>query len=269
MISIRKVYIGNFVIALFVLVATLSGCSSKETPSPYADNPIAQRETLSQVSTIGALIDGLYDGVISFGTLEKYGGFGIGTFDSLDGEMVGFGGDFYQVKVDGIAYPVSDNMTTPFAEVTFFDADIMQDSPQGLSYEQLQEYIDDILPTVNIFHAIKIEGTFSYMKTRSVPGQEKPYPPLADVIERQAVFEFNDVEGTMVGFRCPAYVTDINVPGYHLHFLTDSRDAGGHVLEFEVEDAVFSVDYTPEFFMILPGEGSDFYDADFAENEPE
>jgi acetolactate decarboxylase len=56
------------------------------------------------------------------------------------------------------------------------------------------------------------------------------------------------------------------VPGYHLHFLTDSRDAGGHVLEFEVEDAVFSVDYTPEFFMILPGEGSDFYDADFAEN---
>ncbi|MFC2032792.1 acetolactate decarboxylase, partial [Chloroflexota bacterium] len=30
----------------------------------------------------------------------------------------------------------------------------------------------------NIFYAIKIEGMFSYVKTRSVPAQEKPYPPL-------------------------------------------------------------------------------------------
>ncbi len=112
---------------------------------------------MSQVSTIEALMEGLYDGVMTYGELERYGDFGIGTFDNLDGEMVGFDGIFYQVRTDGVAYEVSDNMTTPFAEVTFFDADLRQDLPEGLDYEQLREYVDGILPTVNIFHAIKVE----------------------------------------------------------------------------------------------------------------
>jgi hypothetical protein len=46
------------------------------------------QETLTQVSTIGALINRVYDGVISYGELKKYGDFGIGTFEGLDGEMV-------------------------------------------------------------------------------------------------------------------------------------------------------------------------------------
>ena len=56
----------------------------------------------------------------------------------------------------------------------------------------------------------------------------------------------------MIGFRCPTYVTDINLTSYHLYFLTESQVAVRHVLEFKVEDAVFSVNYNPEFFIILP-----------------
>ena len=126
----------------------------------------------------------------------------------------------------------------------------------------MEEFLDGILPTSNIFYAIRIEGTFSYMKTRSVPGQQKPYPPLVEVTRNQPVFEFSDVEGTIAGFRCPDYVSGVNVPGYHLHFLTRDNDAGGHVLEFEVKQAVAAVDYTSEFFMILPDEDSDFYRID-------
>ena len=123
------------------------------------------------------------------------------------------------------------------------------------------------MPTGNIFYAIKIEGTFSYIKTRSVPAQEKPYPPLVEVTQNQPIFEFNDVEGTIVGFRCPAYVAGINVPGYHLHFLTKSKDSGGHVLEFEIVEAVASIDYTSEFLMILPGDDSDFYEVDLTQDK--
>ena len=89
-------------------------------------------------------------------------------------------------------------------------------------------------PPKTCFYAVMIQGEFSYVKTRSVPAQEKPYPPLAEVTKNQPTFEFTDVTGTMVGFRCPPYVTGINVPGYHLHFLTDDRTAGGHLLEFTV-----------------------------------
>jgi len=107
------------------------------------------------------------------------------------------------------------------------------------------------------------------MKTRSVPGQQKPYPPLVEVTKNQPTFEFTDVDGIIVGFRCPAYVAAVNVPGYHLHFLTNDKSAGGHVLEFQVKEAVAYVDYTSEFLMILPGSDSDFYKIDLTQEKQE
>ena len=259
-----RFYIGIVVLLLCLIITPLiGGCSD------YAANPVAQRETVSQVSTIDALLNGVYDGVMSFSDLEEYGDFGIGTFAGLDGEMLAFDGDFYQVKADGKAYVVSGGMETPFAAVTFFDTDLSRPVPEGIDYAQFEEFLGGILPTDNIFYAIRIDGTFSYMKTRSVPGQGKPYPPLAEVTKNQPIFEFNDVEGTVAGFRCPAYVSGVNVVGYHLHFLTETKDAGGHILEFVVDNAVVSVDYTSEFLMILPDENSDFYKLDLTEDKQE
>jgi len=236
-------------------VSILAGCSN-------STNDLIGRETLTQVSTIDALLGGVYDGVMNFKTLKNYGDFGIGTFEGLDGEMLAFDDEFYQVKADGVAYPVTDSMLTPFASVTFFDADLEESLPEGMDYEKLPDFMEDTLPTGNIFYALRIDGQFSYVKTRSVPAQEKPYPPLAEVTANQPEFEFNDVEGLLVGFICPDYVSGVNVPGYHLHFLTGDKDAGGHVLEFIIEEAVISVDYTSEFLMILPGGESDFYQLD-------
>ena len=189
----RKLYLGVIICSLCLLLTTVTGCSTNVTFPEYADNPIAQRETLVQISTIDALLSGVYDGVMTFGTLKEYGDFGIGTFEGLDGEMLGFDGNFYQVKADGIAYPVSDSMETPFASVTFFDTDREEQLPESLDYEPSLFHKNGMLPTSNIFYAIKIEGAFSYMKTRSVPRQEKPYPPLAEVTKNQPTFEFNDV----------------------------------------------------------------------------
>ena len=39
-----------------------------------------------------------------------------------------------------------------------------------------------------------------------------------------------DVPGTIVGFWSPPYARSINVAGWHLHFLTDDRIGGGHLL---------------------------------------
>ena len=81
------------------------------------------RDVLYQTSTINALLEGVYDGDVTFKELHKYGDIGIGTFDCLDGEMIGLDGTFYQIKTDGVAYVVDDSMKTPFAVVTFFDRD--------------------------------------------------------------------------------------------------------------------------------------------------
>jgi acetolactate decarboxylase len=253
--------------ALALLVLVLSGILLLYSGAGCANNPVVDRETLFQVSTINALMDGSYDGVMSLATLGKYGDFGIGTFEKLDGEMIETDGAFYQVKTDGKAYLKSGSVMTPFACVTFWDTDREEKLAQGLDYLQLQKFLDEKLPTVNIFYAIKIEGTFSYLKTRSVPPQEKPYPPLDEVTKNQSVFEFHDVEGTIIGFRCPPYIAGVNVPGYHLHFLTKNRDAGGHVLELTISNATAWVDDTPAFLMRLPGQDSDFYKLDLTQSK--
>jgi acetolactate decarboxylase len=219
-------------------------------PGHYSEQSPA--DSVTQVSTIDAILNGLYDGVISYGDLKEYGDFGIGTFEGLDGEMVALNGNFYQIKADGVAYPVTNDMTAPFACVLSFDADRELPIREGLNSTQLQTYLDESIQERNIFHAVKIEGTFDYVKTRSVPGQEKPYPPLVEVTAHQPTFEFRDVRGTIVGFYSPDYVEGLNVPGYHLHFITEDRTAGGHVLEFTIKDAELSVDYTSDFRMILP-----------------
>lgn len=254
-----KVHAAAAVIVFFLLLLSVTGCSSPSVPSGYADNPIANRETLTQVSTINALMAGVYDGVITSGQLKGYGDFGIGTFEGLDGEMVELDGKLYQIKADGVAYAVVDSLKLPFAAVTFLDNDREEKITQATDYTSLQQVIDKVLPSANIFCAIKIKGIFSYVKTRSVPKQVKPYPVLTEVTKNQSVFELNNVDGTIVGFRCPQYVNGVNVPGYHLHFLTADFKAGGHVLELNTDNVIATLDYTPEFFMILPEMDSDFY----------
>ena len=209
-------------------------------------------DTLFQVSTINALLNGDYHGSIAFGDLKRHGTFGIGTFDGLDGEMIGLEGRFYQIKADGIAYPVPDSMTTPFAVVTPFEFDKTASVQDGMDYEGLQRYLDTLIPDNRIFYAVKIEGSFKYIKTRSIPKQEEPYPPLVEAVKKQTIFEFHDIKGTIVGFRCPDSVKGVNVPGYHFHFITADKKAGGHLLACQLQDVTIAIDYTSEFYMVLP-----------------
>lgn len=252
----RTVRTLRYLLLTMLSVVAISGYSYSEE----------NQDLLFQVSAINALLEGVYDGDISYGQLKRYGNFGIGTFNSLDGEMIGLEGKFYQITAQGLANVVDDEMKTPFAVVTFFEPDRTVLLPETLDYGKLEEYLDRLLPTKNIFYAVKIEGVFEYVKTRSVPRQNKPYLPLVEVLKNQPTFEFRKVKGTVVGFRCPLYVTGINVPGYHLHFIREDRKAGGHVLECRLENVRVEIDHTLQFHMVLP-EDVEFYKADLGKEK--
>jgi acetolactate decarboxylase len=230
--------------------------------SPISAADILGRDTLYQVSTIDALMAGLYDGKVSIGELKKRGDFGLGTFDKLDGEMIVLEGTVYQVTSDGLVHRVAKDETTPFAAVTFFDKDESAVIGSEKSFAELKDYLDQLLCSKNLFYAVKIEGTFKRVKTRSVPMQNKPYKKLVDITAHQPVFEFNDVKGTMIALRCPYFVQGLNVPGYHFHFLTSDRKRGGHVLDCTIERGVAMLDVTPEFSLFLPKDEA-FYRMDF------
>ena len=67
-----------------------------------------------QVSTISSLLAGGYDGDTTVGHLLRHGGFGLGTFNGVDGEMMVLDGRVYRGTVDGRAHAVAATALTPF-----------------------------------------------------------------------------------------------------------------------------------------------------------
>jgi acetolactate decarboxylase len=228
---------------LLALFLTLSLAASLHA----ADNHL-----IFQTSTLQALMNGVYDGDLTFEELARHGDFGVGTFNALDGEMIALDGKFFQIRDDGRVTPVTGAMKTPFAEVTFFKATKTHMLEKPLTYRQLADYITTLLPSPNLLYAIKIEGFFPYVKTRSVPRQHKPYPPLAEVAKKQALFEFTHVKGVIVAFRYPQYLSGVNLAGYHCHFITADRQGGGHLLDCRVEGATIALDAIPKLDLRLP-----------------
>lgn len=218
-----------------------------------------------QVSTVNALIEGLYDGEISYGELRKHGDFGIGTFNALDGEMIALDGAFYQIRGDGHVNRVDDRQKTPFAVVQFFKPNLSLEIKESMTFVELTQECDSLLPGRNCFYAIRIDGFFSFMKTRSVHRQHQPYKPLNEVTRTQPVFELETVEGTVAGFCFPDFTKGLNVPGYHLHFLSRDRQVGGHILDCTLSRGKLSIDHTSNFHMELPRK-KEFLQADLAKD---
>jgi acetolactate decarboxylase len=186
---------------------------------------------LFQASTIGALLDGAFDGDLSFAELAEHGDLGLGTLNGLDGEMIGLDGEFFRADVDGAINAIAPGEKTPFAVVTRFEPGVDERIEGPMSHEELLARLDALIPAGASSCALRLDGRFDLVRARSVPAQSPPYRPLAEVVADQHVFELQDVAGTMLGFRFPAYAEGIEVGGYHLHFISDDRSRGGHVLD--------------------------------------
>ena len=223
------------------------------------------KDVIYQTSTIAALLEGIYNGNMTFKELKTHGNFGLGTFNNLDGEMIAFDGKFYQVKSDGIVYPVNDSQKTPFAIVTSFIEDFSFNTEKN-DYKKLEKLINQNIPSKNLFYAILITGKFSYIKTRSVPEQSRPYPRLVDASKSQKEFEFKSIKGNLIGFRTPEFANGINISGYHFHFLSDDLTKGGHLLECVIDSCKISLDQKLNVFVQLPNT-SDFFNANLSSDK--
>lgn len=212
-------------------------------------------DAVFQASTIDALLAGAYDGDMPFSELKKHGDFGLGTVNALDGEMVGLDGRFYRVALDGSVHAVPDDEMTPFADVAFFQPEQALEIASGASLDDMKAAVDAALPSENMFYAVRVSGTFATLTARSVPRQEKPYRPLTEAVKKQNVFHFENIEGTLVGFRCPENVGGLGVPGYHFHFLSADGKRGGHVLALATGKATAEIDLLDAYEVVLPKTG--------------
>ena len=207
---------------------------------------------LFQASTIGALLEGAYEGDVTIAELAEHGDLGLGTLNALDGEMIVLDGRFYRADVHGQVAEIDAHALTPFAVVVPFSPTVQLSYDGPLDQAALLAELEHALPAHAAACGLRIDGDFELIRARSVPRQRAPYKPLTEVVGEQHVFEFRDVRGTLVGFRFPDYSGTVEVSGLHLHFISDDRRRGGHVLDCRVRKALAQLDPSTDLHLELP-----------------
>ena len=229
---------------ILLILLLVCSCTKDDSDSTITDS-------IFQISTLDALLNGDYEGRLTFTQLEEYGDFGVGTFQAVNGELIILDGVPYRATIDGLVSTADPNEETPFAVVKHFMKDEEHTLSNIESIEALGQEIDQYLTTNENPYAILIDASFDSLVVRSVPEQMTPYPPLAEVVAIQTIFTHTDISGSLVGFKFPAYANGINVAGYHFHFVSDDRSVGGHVLGLELDTGSLYIDESSDLIVSL------------------
>jgi acetolactate decarboxylase len=243
--------------AALLLVLQAAAAISEAPPPP--DEPredcigtYCTEDAIYQFGPAAGFAASLYEGPTHFSEVLRLGDFGLGATSPLDGEVIVLDGTAYRAAVTGELEILSPTTRTPLVFVKHFRTDRTVDLPAAGSLDELTRALDGAIGSKNLFWAARIDGRFTRVALRSVPRQERPYKPLADVVAGQNVFAATDVTGTLVGFRFPAYLGGVNTGGWHFHFVDDARKLGGHVLDVQAPALVATLDRSRVLTLVLP-----------------
>lgn len=209
-----------------------------------------KNKQLTQIGTLNSLMMGDYDAVITVKELLDKGDIGIGTYEGLDGEAIFLDGVAYNSRADGTTSIMNPTDKVPFGTVAKFDESVKENQISFNDIDDLKLELEKQLPSKNFFYMIKIEGSFN-VRIRSCYKQEKPYEPLYKVAKDQREYDFNE-DGYVIGVYCPNYVQGMNLPGWHIHFLSKDYKHGGHILKLKSNNASYKINELDSWNVILP-----------------
>ena len=207
---------------------------------------------LFQTSTVQALLAGAFDGDVTLAEILEHGDLGLGTLNGLDGELIVLDGQAWKSELDCTLVRADVSAKTPYAVVVAFSPDERVTLRGPFAETELEAHLGERVSLAKRPTAIRIDGRFAEVHVRSVPRQKPPYRPLAEVIAQQQISVLRDVSGTMMGFCFPDALDGIEMIGSHLHFLTDDRTRGGHVLSYTLLDALAQIDGATRLHVELP-----------------
>lgn len=185
-----------------------------------------------QFGTHAATAAGFNQGQPRTADLTSHGTDGIGTFE--DGRlMILNNGEAHALSSDKKATPAPMDARLPFAMVTIFRPTFRMEVP-SLDMESL----DDLLSSSKLAHARAV-NTLAPFK---VVGMFKS-------VEFTDAREQHDMKGIIFGYAVPTWMKGISGPRLHAHFLADSGDVGGKVMDFETDVATLSFAKTGRFHL--------------------
>ena len=119
-----------------------------------------QQHSIFQVSTSGALVEGVYEAATTLGDVLRHGDFGLGTFVGLDGEGILLDGVCYRAGGDGSLAEVPDTTPAPFWVATKFHADHSETLTSVQNWADLCNRLTALRTSNNLLAAFRIEGIF-------------------------------------------------------------------------------------------------------------
>ncbi|MCT6892830.1 MAG: acetolactate decarboxylase [Bombilactobacillus mellifer] len=208
-------------------------------------------ETLYQHGTLAQLVSGLFEGNLSIGELLEHGDTGIGTLSGLDGELMIIKGKVYQFAANGKIRLVNSDEKVPFANI-HFQNDQSIGTLANLDFATFKNRIPQKIKTLNLFFAVRLVGLFDQIHTRAIAAQKPPYPTLTDAAAKQKEYLTTDIRGTAIGYFCPDLYSGTGTPGFHLHFLAENQQTGGHLLDFKLNSGELFIQVFTDFNLHLP-----------------
>ena len=210
-----------------------------------------QKNTMYQVGTINSLLEAVYAGDTSIAVLKQYGNFGLGALDNIDGELVACDGEFYRANAKGELNIISDLEKTPFAIVNKFIPDFSFNI-ENVNFTDLEKTLLPKFPSLNLIYAMRIQGNFHHISLRSEECTQRPYQKLVEILPHlQHTFFHENINGMLVGVWFPNYLAQLNVPGFHFHFVDDKRKVGGHVFGIELNSAIVEIQILHQLHLSL------------------
>lgn len=213
-----------------------------------------------QVSTLQALALGYTRTVVRAEELLRKGDTGLGTFEGVDGEMIVMEGHCYRADQDGRVSVVAPETGIPFAAVArlYGEQRFALDGLPNIDSvrSELTERIEGRFG-LNSMHVVRIDGVFQKVDARSESPYRSHHVTLKRILsETQKAFLFENIRGSLVGVYFPDYMDGINMPGWHLHFLSEDRTKGGHVFDVSIQTGVARLDKITTMELDLPKEAA-------------
>lgn len=217
-----------------------------------ANPPTMDENHLYQYSLLNALMSGVCESGVPVHKYKKTGNQGFGTFTRMDGELIFLDDKVYQLRAHGNVTEAGPDAQIPFGlSTTFVSQNTVTTTltTKDDIEKELNKFNDH---ATNLYMSYRIQGRFSYIKYRTVCGQEYKGQPLSELADKQFVDECKDIEVTIVGLRTPENWQGFGVAGEHLHFIDKDRKVGGHILELKGEDVEMQMAVVSHVHVELP-----------------
>lgn len=206
---------------------------------------------LYQYSHFWGVNNGLYDGDMTISALRQYGNHGLGTFNSLAGELVAIKDEFFHCT-GGKATKAEEHAQLPWAAVTDFAVEHTITISNINSFKELQALFCRYVGSKNYPYILHIEGSCHNISLGSTRKQTRPFQSIDAVIKDSVMIDTGTTDVDMVGFYAPQFMYPLKAQGLHLHFITKDRTQGGHVLDLALHKATLKFQQLTSFEILLP-----------------